>query len=121
MDTPISSVEIPFWDGDLEAAAYLCLEKAALTDRDQFPPGSGDAICRIFHNRRRRFQEAEKKRVDGPDSLSLLELGLSAEDCAWAAEQANRAIDPGGWKLRFTTARDRLKAATPEQKDSATT
>ncbi len=118
MSIPIS-VESPLWDGDLEAAAYLCLAMAATTDRDQFPRGSGSAICRIFHDRKKRFEEARENRMRGVSSL--LELGLSAEDCAWAATQANRARDPCGWELRFRTAENRLRVAALEQKDSAAT
>lgn len=97
----------PLYDSDLEAAAYICLAKAAMTDRDQFPPGLGDSICRQFHERRRRFEAALEKRMRGVDSI--LDLGLSTEDCMWAAGEAYRAIDRDGWELRFKTAAMRLK------------
>lgn len=109
------SVVNPLWDSDFEAAAYLCLEAASLTDRDQFPPGSGDMICRTLHDRRKRFEEAREKRMRG--ASSLLDLGLRAEDCAWAAKQKRRALDPKGWELRFRTAETRLIAAALQPKD----
>ena len=82
---------------------------AATTDRDQFPPGSGDMICREFHDRRSRFLAALEKRVKG--AVSILDLGLSPKDFSWAADQAHRAADKAGWELRFRTAETRLKMA----------
>lgn len=111
MNIPIS-VENPLWDSDLEIAARFCLAMAATTDRDQAPFGVGGTICRTFHDRRKRFQEAWEKRMKGVSSL--LELGLSAEDCAWAATQAHRTRKPLDWELRFKTAENRLRVAGSE-------
>lgn len=110
MNIPIS-VESPLWDSDLEIAAHLCLAMAATTDRDQ-SFGVGGTICRTFHDRRKRFQEAWEKRMKGVSSL--LELGLLAKDCAWAATQANKTRNPPAWELRFKTAENRLRVAGSE-------
>lgn len=110
MNIPIS-VESPLWDSDLEIAAHLCLAMAATTDRDQ-PFGVGGTICRTFHDRKKRFQEAREKRMKGV--TSLLELGLSAEDCAWAATQADKTHKSLDWELRFRTAENRLRVAGSE-------
>lgn len=99
-------------EGDLEGAAYICLGMAATTDRDQFPPGSGDLICRQLHARKRRFEEAAKRIKRGV--TSLFELGLLSEDCIWAAGQARRAKDVNGWRLKFKTAGEKL-AKTPSK------
>lgn len=104
------STKSPLYDSDLEGAAHLCLEEAATTDLDGFPPGSGQLSCRLLHEREERFKEALRKRMMGVSSL--LELGLSAEDCSWAATQAHRAIDPPGWELRFRIAVMRLTMAS---------
>jgi hypothetical protein len=108
------STESPLLDSDLEAAAYLCLRAASLTDRDQFPRGSGDAICRQLHARRKRFEDAREKSKKGANSI--LDLGLSPEDLAWATKQADRAKDKKGWKLRFKTAETRLCTAQAEKR-----
>ncbi len=91
----------------LEGAAYLCLKRAALTDMDQFPPGSGTAICRYFRARRRRFKKACEKMRAGKFLLS--ELGLLSEDCAWAKAQAHHAKEPAEWSRRFLSAEEILK------------
>lgn len=96
----------PLTRGDLDGAAYLCLKAAALTDRDQFPLGSGDLICRQYHERKRRFEKASSRMENGATSLS--ELGLLLEDCVWAASQACRAKDVKGWQRRFQTAKEKL-------------
>ena len=92
----------PLLEGDLEGAAYLCLAMAAQTDLDQFPPGSGNRIRCVHHERKRRFEEARILVKKGTTILS--ELGLSHEDCAWAASMANMAKDQEGWLSRFQSA-----------------
>ena len=98
----------PLTEGDLEGAAYLCLRVAALTDRNQFPPGSGDMICRMYYERKYRFEQAQIMVREG--IISLLKLGLFHEDCSWAASKANMAKDQEGWLFRFQTAESELRS-----------
>ena len=104
-----NGVVSPLTKGDLEGAAYLCLASAATTDLDQFPPGSGNISCREHHERKRRFENAQKLMESGITSLS--ELGLSCHDCAWAASKASLAKDKEGWLSRFQTAESELRKA----------
>jgi hypothetical protein len=97
----------PLLEGDLEGAAYLCLAAASLTDLDQFPPGSGSIACRMLHARKRRFEEAQALVRNGTTALS--DLGLSHEDCAWAASKAEMARDQEGWLSRFQAAENALR------------
>jgi hypothetical protein len=97
----------PLLEGDLEGAAYLCLAMAAQTDLDQFPPGSGNITRRMYHERKRRFEEALALVKKGATILS--ELGLSHKDCAWAASMVNMAKDQEGWLSRFQSAERALR------------
>ncbi len=99
----------PLMVGDLEGAAYLCLAAAATTDFNRFPPGSGDLSRRMHHERKHRFEKAQKLVESGVTSLS--ELGLSHDDCAWAASKASLAKDKEGWLSRFQTAESELRKA----------
>jgi len=100
-------IRSPLTEGELEGAAYLCLSLAAWTDRDQFPPGSGDRICRGHHARKRRFEKAKGMVKEG--ATNLLELGLFPEDCSWAANMAHRAKDKNVWLSHFQTAGNELR------------
>ncbi|MFH0712414.1 MAG: hypothetical protein V2A55_00935 [Candidatus Jorgensenbacteria bacterium] len=91
---------------NLEAVAWLCLEGAAMTDLDQFPPGSGMSSARRLHARKRQFEEAAVRLKAG---TGIRELGLSFTDFAWAASMAYRAIDKEGWRRRFEAAADEMK------------
>lgn len=97
----------PLTEGELEGAAYLCLDAAAFTDLDQLPPGSGDLLRRIHRERKHRFEGALTKMKEG--ITSLLELGLSHKDCEWAASKAHLARDKEGWLLHFQTAESELR------------
>jgi hypothetical protein len=109
----ISTVS-PLHDSDLEGAARICLEEAATTDLDRV----GNRPRRKRGNERGlRFKEALTRRMKGVNSI--LELGLSAKDCDWAANQAHRAVDGPGWEYRFRTAAMRLKVAALQQKGPA--
>jgi hypothetical protein len=99
----------PLLEGDLEGAAYICLAAAATTDLNQFPPESGNISRRKHHERKRRFEDALAKMREGITSLS--ELGLSPDDCAWAARKANLAKDQKGWLSRFQEAEEMLREA----------
>ena len=92
---------------DLEAAAYLYLEAAAWTDLDQFPPGVGQLRNREHHARKKRFEQAQEKVQSGVSDLG--QLGLTSEDCAWAASKSARAKDSEGWFSRFKQAKERLE------------
>lgn len=107
------STESPLRAGELEGAAHLCLEKAALANLDDFPPGVANLNRRHFHDMRRRFEEAKERTDRGV--TSIVELGLLVEDLSWAArpEQARRAKDRRGWEDHFRTAEKRLRAALP--------
>ena len=94
----------PLMVGDLEGAAYLCLAAAAMTDLDQI---SGDLYRREHHERKHRFERAQELMKNGSTSLS--ELGLSADDCGWAASKASLAKDKEGWLSRFQTAENQLR------------
>jgi hypothetical protein len=111
------SVVNPLYENDLECAAWLCMEEAAMTDLDRFPQGSGRLSCQGLHKRGERFKEALVK-MKRDASCSILDLGLSPEDCSWAANQARRAVDGPGWQYRFRTAEMRLQMALL-QKSSA--
>lgn len=98
----------PLLEGDLESAAFLCLAAAATTDlTHRFPPGSGGQTRREHHNRKRRFEQARQRVKEG--ATTLLALGLSPEDCSWAASVADRAKDPEGWRSRFHVAENGLR------------
>ena len=97
----------PLTESDLEGAAYICLAAAAITDLNQFPPGFGNISRRKHHERKRRFEDALAKMREG--ITSLLELGLSPDDCAWAASKASLAKDREGWLSRFQTAENNLR------------
>jgi len=105
-------IENPLSAGELEGAAWLCLNSAATTDTSH-PLGLGSAeyTRREHHARRHRFEEAKKKVESG--ITSLLELGITAEDCAWAAEYFGRATDTGGWFDHFKAAEQALKRDKP--------
>lgn len=95
---------------NLEAAAWLCLEGAAMTDLDQFPPGSGTSRTRRLHARKKRFEEAAVRLKAG---TGIRELGLSFADFAWAASMAYRAVDQEEWGRRFVAAADEMKEPEP--------
>ena len=95
---------------NLKAAAWLCLAVAATTDLDQFPPGSGTNKSRRFHARKERFEAAATKLEAG---VGIQEHGLSSEDFAWAASEAERAVDSEGWRRRFEAAADEMKEPEP--------
>lgn len=97
----------PLTVSDLEGAAYLCLRAAAMTDLDQI---SGNLSRRTHHERRESFVKAQKLMEGGV--TSLLELGLSYEDYAWAAGKANLMKDEVGWLSRFQTAKNELQKRT---------
>ena len=99
----------PLTEDDLKGAAYLCLGAGALTDIDQFPPGSGELFRRMHRERRRRFEGAQAMMKEGV--TSLLKLGLSYKDCTWAASKAHLAKDKEGWLTRFQTAESELQKA----------
>jgi len=94
----------PLTVGDLEGAAYLCLRAAAMTDLDQI---SGNLSRRTHHERRDSFVKAQKLMESGV--TSLLGLGLSCEDCAWAAGKASLVKDEEGWLSRFQSAENELR------------
>ena len=100
-------LSIPLTAGDLAGAAHLCLERAALTDFNQFPPGSGGNIKRYWHDRRARFEKARELLKKGVNSLP--ELGLLPEDCDWAAQQSKRAKHKRQWRRSFKKMADRLQ------------
>jgi len=103
----------PLTKHDLTGAAYLCLDAAAYTDLGQFPPGSGISSRRKHHERRHHFRKARALVNEGV--TNLLELGLSPEDCAWAAGEAHRVKDQEGWLARFQTAERELRRALQPQ------
>lgn len=109
------STESPLRADELEGAAHLCLEKAALANLDDFPPGVANLNRRHFHDMRRRFLKAKGRSARGV--TSILELGLLPEDLSWAAkpEQARRAKDERGWEEHFRTAEERLRSALPRE------
>jgi hypothetical protein len=102
----------PLTTGDLEGAAYLCLDASAWTDLNQFPPGLGDLKRRLHRERRKRFEQALQKMKNGVNSLFA--LGLSSEDCSWAASKADRAKNPEEWLSHFKAAEEALKKAVDE-------
>jgi hypothetical protein len=97
----------PLTEDDLEGATYLCLVAAAMTDFDQFPPGSGNISRHRHHEHKHRFEKAKKFLKNG--IASLTKLGLSYEDCAWAVSKFHLAKDEDGWKSRFQTAENELR------------
>ena len=97
----------PLMEGDLEGAVYLCLGAAALTDLNRFPPGSGNLLRRMYHERKRRFEQARAMVKKG--ITNLLELGLSHKNCEWAARAYRAARDKEGWLSRFQTAESELR------------
>jgi hypothetical protein len=102
-----TKLSISLTDGDLAGAAHLCLEKAALTDFNQFPPGSGGNLKQYWHKRRTRFENARELLKKGVNSLS--ELGLLSNDCDWAAKQSRRAKHKRLWRRRFQKMANRLR------------
>lgn len=107
----------PLTEIDLTGAAYLCLEEAAMTDLDQFPPEVAYRERSWCQERRRRFEQALAKTQRG--ATSLAELGLLAEDCEWAISRAPKVGEQfrDGWLGRFQMAANVFqKTAAPEIK-----
>lgn len=102
-----TTVENPLVPGLLEGAAYLCLAKAATTDVSLVVPGAERMIREKLHASRRRFEAAQAKLQKNADT-HLLELGITSEDCRWAALFFKMAKNPADWKNRFEVARDLL-------------
>ena len=90
---------------DMEGAAYLCLRTAAMSD-------IRNPHRHAHHERKRRFEGAQEILKKG--CAFVTELGLSPEDCDWAAKQAHFAKDPLGWESRFRNAEYELQSQQPE-------
>lgn len=96
----------PLTEGELEGAAYLCLQAASFTDLSDL---LGNNWRLQHHERKRRFEKALAMTKEGITSLS--EMGLTALDCQWAASQASAAKDSAGWLSRFQEAERMLREA----------
>lgn len=93
-------------DSDLVDAAELCLATAATTDLDQVI-GGGSFSRRVHQARCERFLEALKRSRDGV--ISILEFGISPDDCAWVAGQL-KGMERRTCQLdRFLTAEKTLR------------
>lgn len=115
----VISTANPLFEGDLEGAAHICLHEAVMARANESLPGYGyynNHYNKLAHQRRARFEDALEKMRMGVESI--LELGITAEDCDWAAGEARRAVDGPGWELRFRTASMRLKMASLQKKQS---
>ncbi len=104
MKTQVNSLLV----GDLLGAATLCIGAACMCHLDVLF-GIGEIHRRNFHAMKRRFESAIALMKQG--ETSLLELGLTAEDCSWAASNSDKARDQEGWKSRFEEAAEALRQA----------
>jgi hypothetical protein len=97
----------PLTTGQLDGARYLCLHYAANTSLNQFPSGMGDMKKRALHQRRARFEEALRLMRGGENSL--INLGITAEDCAWAISHLKFVKNEKEWVDSFQKAEEILR------------
>lgn len=105
------TIKNPLLEGELEGMASLCLKSACLCHLATGPLEKDIAEIhrRNFHAMKRRFKSAIALMKQG--ETSLFELGLTAEDCSWAASNSDKARDQEGWKSRFEEAAEALRQA----------